>query len=420
MAATDILADTDSDDEIPPDWEERVTLDGKVYYANHAKQTTQWVHPTTGKKKVVKGELPYGWQRKVTDDGHVFYVDHINEKTTYTDPRLAFAEEVKDSPMDFRQRFDGNTSAMQILLGRDLTGKYAIVTGANSGIGYETTRSLASHGCHVTLACRNTQSADMARSKILAEYPTAEMEVMEVDLASLASVRHFTDKYNARQWPLHILILNAGVFGLPHTLTVDGLETTFQVNHLAQVYLTKLLTPTLVTSAPSRVILVSSESHRFTDEASVKQLSEEKLSPPASKYQAMRAYNLSKLCNVLFSQELNARYMEQGVTSNSLHPGNMMYSSLSRNWWLYRLLFYLARPFTKSMQQGAATSLFCAIAQELEGVGGLYFNNCCPCRPSDYCFQDNLSKKLWDISEKMLADRMSPDNEIPGKGTDSS
>lgn len=405
MAATlENIVDTDSEDELPPGWEERVTFEGKVYYANHATKSTQWKHPISGKKKMVKGDLPHGWEMKISENGTVYYIDHINEKTTFTDPRLAFAEEIVEAPLDFRQRFDGNSTGMQVLQGLDLTGKYAIVTGANTGIGFETARTLAFHGATVILACRNLESAAAASEKILAERSTAEVEIMALDLASLKSVRYFADTYKCRKWPIHILILNAGVFGLPYTATEDKVEMTFQVNHLSHFYLSLLLKDVMVSSNPCRIVVVSSESHRFSDLSS-ENISEEKLSLPSSQYKDMSAYNTSKLCNILFATELNQRLLPLGVTVNALHPGNMMSSNLARNWWVYRLLFAVVRPFTKTMQQGAATSLYCAAVPELQGIGGMYFNNCCRCEPSSAAENGKLATTLWEVSTKMLSDR---------------
>lgn len=353
---------------------------------------------------MVKGDLPHGWEMKISENGTVYYIDHINEKTTFTDPRLAFAEEIVEAPLDFRQRFDGNSTGMQVLQGLDLTGKYAIVTGANTGIGFETARTLAFHGATVILACRNLESAAAASEKILAERSTAEVEIMALDLASLKSVRYFADTYKCRKWPLHILILNAGVFGLPYTATEDNVEITFQVNHLSHFYLSLLLKDVMVSSNPCRIVVVSSESHRFSDLSS-ENISEEKLSLPSSQYKDMSAYNTSKLCNILFATELNQRLLPLGVTVNALHPGNMMSSNLARNWWVYRLLFAVVRPFTKTMQQGAATSLYCAAVPELQGIGGMYFNNCCRCEPSSAAQNGKLATALWEISTKMLSDR---------------
>ncbi|XP_069758191.1 WW domain-containing oxidoreductase isoform X6 [Narcine bancroftii] len=359
------LDDTDSEDELPPGWEERTTKDGWVYYANHDELKTQWDHPKTGKKKRVAGDLPYGWEQETDENGQVYFVDHINKRTTYLDPRLAFTvEETSENP-NVRQRYDGSSAAMEILQGRDLSGKVIIVTGANSGIGFETARSLALHGAHVVLACRNGVRATEATQKILEEWHKAKVEAMILDLSSLRSVQQFAEAFKARNLPLHVLICNAAVFGHPWQLTVDGLETTFQVNHLGHFYLVQLLQGVLRRSTPARVVVVSSESHRFTDiKDSSGKLDFRLLSPAKKDYWAMLAYNRSKHCNILFSNELNRRLSPHGVTSNALHPGNMMYSSLHRSWWLYTLLFSLARPFTKSMMLRdplSSTSASCAV-----------------------------------------------------------
>ncbi|XP_043937522.1 WW domain-containing oxidoreductase-like [Protopterus annectens] len=173
---------------------------------------------------------------------------------------------------------------------------------------------------------------------------------MTLDLASLHSVEQFAKEFRSRNLPLHILICNAATFAQPWQMTEDGFEYTFQVNHLGHFYLVQLLQDVLQRSAPSRVVVVSSESHRFTDiKDSAGKLDLNLLSPPKKEYWAMLAYNRSKLCNILFSNELNRRSSPRGVTSNALHPGNMMYSSIHQNWWVYTLLFAFARPFTKSM-----------------------------------------------------------------------
>ncbi|XP_073911708.1 WW domain-containing oxidoreductase isoform X8 [Castor canadensis] len=206
---------------------------------------------------------------------------------------------------------------------------------------------------------------------------------------------------------LHVLVCNAAAFALPWSLTKDGLETTFQVNHLGHFYLVQLLQDVLCRSAPARVIVVSSESHRFTDISdSSGQLDFSRLSPSQNDYWAMLAYNRSKLCNILFSNELHRRLSPRGVTSNAVHPGNMMYSSIHRSWWVYTLLFTLARPFTKSMQQGAATTVYCAAAPELEGLGGMYFNNCCRCLPSPEAQSEEVARALWALSDRLIQERL--------------
>ncbi|XP_069405738.1 WW domain-containing oxidoreductase isoform X5 [Ovis canadensis] len=282
------LDDTDSEDELPPCWEQRTTKDGWVYYANHTEEKTQWEHPKTGKRKRIAGDLPYGWEQETDENGQVFFVDHINKRTTYLDPRLAFTVDDNPTKPTTRQRYDGSTTAMEILQGRDLSGKVVVVTGANSGIGFETAKSFALHGAHVILACRNMARASEAVSRILGEWHKAKVEAMTLDLALLRSVQHFAQAFKAK--------------------------------------------------------------NVFTDiNDSSGKLDFSRLSPSKSDYWAMLAYNRSKLCNILFSNELHRRLSPRGVTSNAVHPGNMMYSALHRGWWVYTLLFTLARPFTKSM-----------------------------------------------------------------------
>ncbi|XP_052232695.1 WW domain-containing oxidoreductase-like isoform X2 [Dreissena polymorpha] len=375
-----------------------------------AKYTTQITLPrphsgnihSQGRRKLLQESYPMGGRDRFKMMEQSFI--HVNKKTTFTDPRLAFAE-TESSRKTFRQKFDGSSTALHILSGRDLTGKYVIITGANSGIGFETARSLAFHGAHVVMACRNLLSGQECCDRILAERPGVKVTVMKIDLASLGSVKDFAEQYKQKEWPLHYLICNAAVFGLPYTRTEDGLETTFQVNHLSHFYLTKLLWDLLMKNAPARVIVVSSESHRSGD-LNALNISEEKLSPPASAYWDLKAYNNSKLCNVLFSLHLNSLLSRFGVTSVALHPGNIMYTGIQKHWWFYRLLFYMARPFTKSMQQGAATTVYCTVAPEMQNVGGMYFNNCCRCPTSSAGCDEELAKALWDISEKILRKRI--------------
>ncbi|XP_050695360.1 WW domain-containing oxidoreductase-like isoform X1 [Eriocheir sinensis] len=396
------VPETDSEDEMAPGWEERCTADGFVFYAHHATQTTQWYHPRTNKRKKVTGELPFGWERQITEDGKVFFVDHINHKTTYTDPRLAFAVEESRSLGDLRQRFDSSTTGIQVLHGRDLTGKVAVVTGGSSGIGYETVRSLAYHGCTVVMTCRELAEGEEAAARIYKQRPSASLNPMTLDLTSLANVKTFAQAFAVRFGRCDILVLNAGVFGLGHTHTPDGFETMFQVNHLSHFYLTLLLQPLLAKCAPARVIYVSCEAHRFS-KLEVDSMREDVLSPSLrSPFVSLTAYCNTKLCNVLSALEMQRRFGEQGINFYAVHPGNAVPSGLARHWWPYRLLFTLVRPFTKTLQQACASSVFCAASTDIARYGGVYINNCVPCMPSAPAMDPILAHRLHNVSLAMI------------------
>uniref|UniRef100_UPI003AABECE0 WW domain-containing oxidoreductase n=1 Tax=Centroberyx gerrardi TaxID=166262 RepID=UPI003AABECE0 len=271
---------------------------------------------------------------------------------------------------------------------------------------FETAKSFALHGAHVILACRNLSRASKALSLIQQEWHKARVEAMMCDLASLRSVKEFAESFKAKKLPLHILVCNAAVCTQPWRLTEDGLESTFQICHLGHFLLVQCLQDVLRRSAPARVVVVSSESHRFTDLVDpCGKVDLALLSPPQKDYWSMLAYNRAKLCNLLFSNELHRRLSPHGVTCNAVHPGNMMYTSIHRSWWLMTLLFTLARPFTKSMQQGAATTVYCAVAPELEGIGGMYFNNCFRCLPSPQAQEQSGAASLWELSERLVSER---------------
>ncbi|XP_055536554.1 WW domain-containing oxidoreductase-like [Wyeomyia smithii] len=397
------LPDSDSEDELPPAWEERATTDGFVYYVNHQSKATQWTHPRTGKMKRVSGELPIGWTKQVEEaTGKIVFSEGATQRKSYTDPRLAFAvEEAPQVVGQLRQRFDSGTNALQVLHGRDLSGKVAIITGSNTGIGYETARSLALHGCEVIFACRNEKTTNQAIARIQSEKESAGKlcRFFKLDLASLRSTKEFAEQIKAKYKHIDMVILNAGVFALPHSLTEDGYETTFQVCHLSHFYLTNLLSDIL--DHTSRVVIVSSESHRFSM-LRTSDITESNLSLPANKYWSMIAYNNVKLFNVLFAFELAKRWKTRGISVFVLHPGNLISSDISRNWWLYRLIFALVRPFTKSLQQAASTTIYCATAHELNGLTGLYFNNCYVCEPSRGAKNERKQEMLWKLSASMI------------------
>ena len=419
------IPEEDSEDELPPGWEERANLNDEVYYANHHTKQTQWRHPRTGRKKRVSGALPFGWERDLlADEKTVIYVNHELQKTTFTDPRLAFATEIPEASVvsgnkidaattsrNFRQRFDASTTADQILHGTDLTGLTAIVTGASiGGLGFETAKSLASHGCHVILACRDNQKGEEAMGKIRCQCIKAKVDTIELNLASLVSVRMFVDRFLKVSSTLDLLILNAAVFGQEHKLTINGLEETFQTNYLSNFYLATLLRPIMVQNTDKsrpipKIIIVSAESHRFSNCYGEEDITPSFLSPTSSKnFVPIYAYNNSKLWGLMFAMEADIRW--NNVCCLAVHPGNMISTNLSRHWWAYRVLFAVVRPFAKSLQQGAGTIIFAAAASELNRTSGLYINNCFLCKPSVIVDDASARKVLWNTSVEMLMNRL--------------
>jgi WW domain-containing oxidoreductase len=291
------------------------------------------------------------------------------------------------------------------LKGIDLNGKTVLITGANNGIGLETARALAYHNAHVVMACRNLTSAEEAKNDIVKGYPNSKIDIIYMDSSKLTTVESCAMEYISKGWPLHVLILNAGVFQPPEKFTEDGFETTFQVNHLAHCYLVKLLADVLFKSAPARVVHVSSEAHRI-GKLTPDKVTWEVLSPtdPSKVPMHMTTYARSKFCNVVFSNELNKRWKRKGVTSNSLHPG-VVKTKISRNSGLLR--FFLKLPFVGNervitMDKGAATTVYAATAPEHEQTGGEYFNVCKLSSADTRVRDEEIGKNLWELSEHMI------------------
>ncbi|XP_005479970.1 retinol dehydrogenase 12 isoform X1 [Zonotrichia albicollis] len=275
-----------------------------------------------------------------------------------------------------------------------LEGKVVIITGANTGIGKETARDLALRGARVIIACRDTAKAEAAASEIRAETGNQEVIAKKLDLADTKSIREFAERFLAEEKELHILINNAGVMLCPYSKTADGFEMQLGVNHLGHFLLTFLLLERLKQCAPARIVNVSSLAHhggriRFHD------LQGEK------SYNRGLAYCHSKLANVLFTRELARRLQGTKVTANALHPGSV-YSDLVRHssvmTWLWKIFSF----FLKTPCEGAQTSIYCAVAEELESVTGQYFSDCQPAYVSPRGRDDETAKKLWSVSCELL------------------
>ncbi|XP_001494622.5 retinol dehydrogenase 11 isoform X1 [Equus przewalskii] len=280
------------------------------------------------------------------------------------------------------------TSTVQLL------GKVAVVTGANTGIGKETAKELAQRGARVYLACRDVQKGELVAREIQTVTGNQEVLVKKLDLADTKSIRAFAKGFLAEEKHLHILINNAGVMMCPYSKTADGFEMHMGVNHLGHFLLTLLLLEKLKESAPSRIVNVSSFAHHL-GRIHFHNLQGEKF------YSAGLAYCHSKLANILFTRELARRLKGSSVTTYSVHPGTVnselvRHSSVMR--WMWRLFSF----FIKTPQQGAQTSLYCALTEGLESLSGNHFSDCHVAWVSAKARNETIARRLWDVSCDLL------------------
>lgn len=277
-----------------------------------------------------------------------------------------------------------------------MDGKTVIVTGANSGIGKETARDLARRGAKVILACRNLEEGNKARVDIIQSTGNTLVEVQHLDLSSLASVHKFANKIINEEPRLDVLVNNAGVAGIKNKITADNLQLGMQVNHFGPFLLTCLLVELLKKSAPSRIVMVSSVLHKFAI-FDIDNLNFEKW------FGGHQVYSCSKLANILTAQVLAKKLKGTGVTVNSLHPGTVL-----TNIWRQlpgvqkTLLTFIARHFIKNSVEGAQTSIYLAVSEEVEGVSGEYFVDCKVAHMAKAAKDDDLADKLWQKSEVMV------------------
>lgn len=275
----------------------------------------------------------------------------------------------------------------------DLNGRTILVTGANTGIGRTTAHELARRGAHVILACRSEEKTRPVLDDIRKTTGNDAVEFQALDLADLASVRKAANAFLARDLPLHVLLNNAGLAG-QRGLTKDGFELTFGVNHLGHFLLTTMLLDRIRKSAPARIVNVSSRGHydaKGIDFAALRQ--------PTSTVTGLSEYAVSKLANVLFTQELARRLDGKGVTTYALHPGVIASDVWRSVPWPFRGLIKL---FMKSTEEGAQTSLYCATAPQLADQSGRYYDDCKEIAPSRYATPD-LAQELWKQSEAWTA-----------------
>jgi len=276
-----------------------------------------------------------------------------------------------------------------------MKGKVCMITGANSGIGKATALGLAKMGATVVMVCRNQNRGKAAMDEIKARSGKESVELMIADLASQKSIRQLVKDFKASYRQLHVLINNAGVAKANRTLTVDGIETTFAINHLAPFLLTNLLLDVLKVSTPARIVNVSSMVHKW-GVIDFDDLQEEK------RYDVDKAYNQSKLAILLFTYELARKLQGMSVTVNSLEPG-MTVTDFGREYtWFKRLMITkILRPFMKSSEKGAETSIYLASSPEIEGVTGKHFINKKEVKSSKRSYDESVWQRLWQVSEEL-------------------
>jgi retinol dehydrogenase-12 len=279
---------------------------------------------------------------------------------------------------------------------RTMSGKTCLVTGATSGIGEVAALELARKGANVVLVGRSRPKAEATADRIRREAGSPSVEYLLADLSSQSEIRRLADEVKARYPRLDVLVNNAGAMFSPRRETVDGIEMTFALNHLAYFLLTNLLIDTLKASGPSRVVNVASDAHRMVSGIDFDDIQAKKA------YKPFRVYGQSKLANILFTRELARRLEGSGVTANSLHPGFVATNFTTGEGWLFWGFQQAARVLAITPERGAETTIFLASSPEVEGVSGRYFAKCKEARPTPAARDDEAARRLWDLSERMI------------------
>src|SRR5262245_34750856 len=282
-------------------------------------------------------------------------------------------------------------------MSQEMTGQTCLVTGANSGIGKETALGLARMGARVVLACRNPEKGERALADIQRETGSTRLELLLADLSSLGSVRALAAQVRERCPRLDVLVNNAGAAVRSRTLSADGIELTVAGNHVGPALLTLLLLDLLKSSAPSRIVNVSSEAQRNA------RLDMDDLQYARRTYNGLAAYAQSKLLMNAFTFELARRLEGTGVTANCLHPGVVATSIWPADApWFFKLAIAVMKPFMLNARRGAEVSLYAASAPDLAAVTGQYFVKS-KAAPSNPLSRDpRVMADVWQWTEKAI------------------
>ncbi len=277
-----------------------------------------------------------------------------------------------------------------------IAGRTVMVTGATSGIGLATSVALGAMGARLVMVGRNPAKTAQKVAEVRGRSGSTAVDSLLCDFTSQAQVRRLAEAFRAGHDRLSVLVNNAGTVFVKRTLTEDGVEATFAVNHLGSFLLTNLLLDLLVKSAPARVITVASAGH-YGGSMDFNDLGFER------GYQIMRAYGRSKLANVLFTRELAKRLDGTGVTANCLHPGTVATNIWNRAPVWIRPIFSLLKRFVMiTPAAGAEAIVYLATSPEVEGKTGLYFEKNRPQLPSRLAQDDVLAGRLWDESARLV------------------
>jgi NAD(P)-dependent dehydrogenase (short-subunit alcohol dehydrogenase family) len=320
-------------------------------------------------------------------------------------PPSVLAQIISKTPPD--SPFDADSTAEQVTAGLDLAGKTYAITGANSGLGYETMRVLAMRGAHVIGIARTMEKAEKACSSVPGQTTPAFL-----DLADFESVVNCASMIRAMNMPLDGLVCNAGIMALQERELTHGMERQFVVNHLGHFILVNQLMETVMAAPQGRFVILSSMAHRRAPDEGIQF---DDLDFEESGYSAWAAYGHSKLANALCSLELARRLSGTTTTSNSVHPG-VINTNLGRHMpWYMRWggkLFGWA--FMKSIEEGAATQTYVATSPGLAGVNGYYFVDCNPDPGDTVHMQDELmAARLWEMSQELTREYLPPSPAIP-------
>jgi NAD(P)-dependent dehydrogenase (short-subunit alcohol dehydrogenase family) len=268
------------------------------------------------------------------------------------------------------------------------------VTGATSGIGWETAKALAARGATLALVGRDAERTRKGVDGIRSEVSGAQVESYLADLSSQEEVRRLAREFQSRHDRLDVLVNNAGAMFPRRMESVDGVEMTLALNHLAPFLLTNLLLDTLRASAPSRIVTLSSGAHLG------QKIDFDNLQLTHG-YGPWVAYGRSKLMNLLFTQELARRLEGTGVSANALHPGFVASNFGKHGSRFWTVVFTLMRPFMVSSKEGAETVVYLASSPEVAGATGWYYTDCHPVTPSSQARDAATAQRLWEVSERL-------------------